>query len=80
MTKAKKLKLIKEINRLERELAAKKAQLAALEGKNSLLEQLKKRSPEEWQREFDDLIKEIGKHSSGGDSVEDQRRERERCK
>jgi len=80
MTKAQKLKLIEEISRLERELAVKQARLAALDAKESPLKQLKKLSPEEWQQEFDNLIEEIGKHSSGGDSVEDQRRERERCK
>jgi len=77
MTKAKELKLIKEINRLERELAIKKARLAALDAKESTLKQLKKLSPEEWKQEFDDLIKKIGECSSGGNSVEDQRKERE---
>jgi len=80
MTKAEKLHLIEEISQLEKELAIKKAQLAASPTKRARANQPKKMSIAESRREFDRLIKEIGKHSSGGNSVEDQRRERERCK
>ena len=79
MTKAEKLDLLQEIVRLEGELAAKKARLA-LRKPRGAADSRKKLSIAESRREFDRLIQEIGKRSSGGNSVEDQRRERERCK
>ena len=80
MTISKKLRLIRDISRLESELAAKKAQLEALEGTVSEREQLLKRTPEESQKALADLVRRIGEASCGGNSVEDQRKERERCK
>lgn len=79
MTKAEKYRLVEEIGQLEKELAFKKAQLEANQIGPARSGQSKKMKPTESRRAFDLLIKEIGRHSSGGNSVEDQRRERERC-
>ncbi|OGP60311.1 MAG: hypothetical protein A2V67_07015 [Deltaproteobacteria bacterium RBG_13_61_14] len=80
MTKAEKISLLDEINRLEKELIIKKSQLASAGNEKHPLPQPPKRSPREQKQRWDRLIKRIGELSSGGDSVEDQRRERERCK
>jgi len=80
MEKAQKLKMIDEIKQLERELYLKKSRLSALEiiGEDKENDS-KLLSPDEWKQIFSRLIKLTGELSKGGNSVEDIRRERERC-
>ncbi|MEK7397275.1 MAG: hypothetical protein AAB116_10120 [Candidatus Poribacteria bacterium] len=80
MEKAQKLKMINEIRQLERELYLKKSQLSVLEIIGEGTEKNDKLlSPDEWKQIFSRLIKRTGELSKGGNSVEDIRRERERC-
>jgi len=78
MTKTEKLQLLRDINRLERELELKKGKLAQTEGRNQDQDQRKHWTQKDWEKEFADLIEQIGRHSRGGNSVEDVRKERER--
>ncbi len=73
-----KLQMINEIKRIERELYLKRSQLAsdeAMEHDTGIYQGL---DPEEWRDVFSKLIKQIGLLSTGGNSVEDIRRERQR--
>lgn len=78
MEKEQKLQLFNEIKQIERELYLKRSQLAsaeAMEPDAGIYEGL---DPEEWKKVFSQLIEEIGRLSTGGNSVEDIKRERER--
>jgi len=80
MEKELKLKMINEIKQLERELYLKKSRLSAIEVMEPDTEDADKLlNPEEWKQIFSRLIKRTGELSKGGDSVEDIRKERERC-
>ncbi|MFN3135456.1 MAG: hypothetical protein ACK44H_07805 [Candidatus Kryptonium sp.] len=74
-----KLRMIEEIKRLETELYLKRSKLASIEAMESELspvgEGLK---AGDWKKVFSELINLIGAHSTGGDSVEDTRKEREK--
>jgi len=82
MEKKQKLQIIEEIKRIERELYLKKTQLAALEAleygitRPSLLAE--GLDTQEWRKVFSELISLIGQQSTGGNSVEDIKMERER--
>lgn len=80
MTEDKKIQLIEEIKKLERELYLKKSELASEEAKNygSIHLIASGNNPDEWKKVISELINLIGAHSSGGNSVEDIQRERER--
>ena len=68
------LQLMNEIKRVESELYQKQSELTTLR----FMRGVKNFGPDKaaWKREFDKLIKRFGELSSGGDSVEDVRRER----
>ncbi len=72
-----KRKLIEEIKELERELYIKRSKLASAEamGQEKLAGGV---DVEELRKAIKDLINLIGKHSKGGNSVEDIRKERDR--
>ncbi|MGC8970937.1 MAG: hypothetical protein ACP5K2_01885 [bacterium] len=82
MEKKQKLQIIEEIKKIERELYLKKTQLAVLEAleyevtRPSLLAE--GLNPQEWKKVFSELITLIGQQSSGGNSIEDIKIERER--
>jgi len=77
------IQVMEEIKRLERELYLKKSYLASVEALEygvtlpSLLGQ--GLEAQGWKKVFSKLIESIGLHSSGGNSVEDVQRERDRC-
>jgi hypothetical protein len=78
MEKEQKLQIVNEIKRIERELYLKRSQLAsaeAMEPEEGVYEGL---DSEEWKKVFSELIEQIGRLSTGGNSVEDIRKERER--
>ena len=78
MEKEQKLQLFNEIKQIERELYLKRSQLAsaeAMEPDAGIYEGL---DPEEWKTVFSQLIEKIGRLSTGGNSVEDIKSERER--
>ena len=82
MEKEQKLQMISEIKRIERELYLKKSQLAAAEAQeygvtspSLIAEGL---DTKEWKKVFSELIEKIGLSSTGGNSVEDIRIERQR--
>lgn len=70
MGKEGKLQLLKKIKRMEQELYLKKSQLVSAEALEQTL------SPSEYRKIFLELIKKIGLCSSGGNSVEEIKRER----
>ena len=70
------LRLKKEIRRLEEELYQKHNQLSSIRRKSGVKELGSDKTA--WKREFDELIRRIGELSTGGDSVEDIRQERDR--
>jgi len=75
MNEEERLRLINEIKAAERDLYLKRSKLAAaelMEGPDDVGNDKKT-----WKREFDDLIRRIGQLSTGGNSVEDVRRERD---
>ena len=78
MEKEEKLQILNEIKRVERELYLKRSQLAAVEAMEPEMDEYAGLDPEKWKKVFSDLIAEIGQLSTGGDSVEDIRKERER--
>ena len=82
MDAKKKLELIEEIKRIERELYLKKSKLASIEAMeyDTTLPSLvgNELNSEEWQKTISKLIRLIGQSSIGGDSVEDVRKEREK--
>ena len=77
MTKAERLNLIREISRLERELLLKKGKLAQAQSRKKEQAAFKRMSIRDWEKEFADLIEQISRHSRGGNSVEDVRKERD---
>jgi hypothetical protein len=80
MEKELKLKMINEIKQLERELYLKRSRLSAIEVMEPDTEDADRLlNPEEWKQIFSRLIKRTGELSKDGDSVEDIRKERERC-
>jgi hypothetical protein len=81
MEREEKAQLIEEIN-MEREVYLKKSKLASEEAVNY---GESKPHPhalniEDLKKDIEDLISLIGAHSKGGNSVEDERKERERLK
>ena len=78
-----KLQMIEEIKRMERELYLKRSKLASAEAMEykmgeTLLMVGEGLNAEKWKKALSELIRLIGMHSTGGDSVEDIRKERER--
>jgi len=77
-----KLQFIEEIKQLERELYLKKSKLASAEAmKYGITRPTLVGSGmhvEEWKKAITELISLIGKHSKGGNSVEDVQKERDR--
>jgi len=77
-----KLEIIEEIKRIERELYLKKSKLASVEAMEygAALPSLvgEGLNTKEWKKAISELIRLIGVSSTGGDSVEDVREERER--
>ncbi len=77
-----KLQVVEEIKRLERELYLKKSKLASVEAmeynitRSTLIGS--GASKEVWKKAITELIDLIGRHSSGGNSVEDVGKERDR--
>ena len=69
------LQLMNEIKRLEKELYRKQSQLSSLRCTRGVKDFGRDRAA--WRREFDKLIKRFGELSSGGNSVQDVRRERD---
>ena len=80
MTKSEKLLLLQDIGRLEKELLIKKRALAAVQERQRPPKKSKKPVESDPQKVLASLVKRVGELSSGGNSVEDQRRERDRCK
>jgi len=78
MEKEQKLRMFNEIKRMERELYLKRSQLAAVEAMEPEAGVYEGLDPDEWKKVFSQLIEEIGRLSTGGNSVEDIRRQRER--
>ena len=78
MKKEEKLQMLDEIKRIERELYLKKSQLAAAEAMEPEAGVYEGLDPDEWKKVFSQLIEEIGRLSTGGNSVEDIKRERQR--
>ena len=82
MEEKEKIQFLEEIKQLERELYLKKSKLASKEAMeyggtpSTLLG--RGASLEEWKKAITELIGLIGKYSSGGNSVKDVHRERER--
>ncbi|RKZ25071.1 hypothetical protein DRQ20_05855 [bacterium] len=72
MVKDRKMALIEEIKKIERELYVKKSELASLE----VMENGESGETEDLKMVFEKIIKNIGKYSCGGNSVEDIRRMR----
>lgn len=82
MQEEEKLKIIDEIKRGERELYLKRSLLGSAEAmeygttsRSLLADGL---DADEWKRVFSKLIELVGFHSTGGDSVDDLRKERDR--
>ncbi|MBL7074336.1 hypothetical protein ISS37_03740 [candidate division KSB1 bacterium] len=82
MEKEQKLQMINEIKRIERELYLKKSRLTSAEAMEygSTLPSLlaKGLDANNWRKVFSELIEKIGLSSTGGHSVEDIKRERQR--
>ena len=74
--------MMEEIKKIERELYLKRSKLTADEAmeygvtRPGLIGQ--DLDSESWKKAFSELIRLIGMHSTGGDSVEDVREERQR--
>ena len=77
-----KLQFIEEIKQLERELYLKKSKLASAEDMEYSITPSSLvgsgAGVEEWKKAITNLINLIGMHSSGGNSVEDVHKERDR--
>lgn len=84
MTIKEKLKIIEEIKKLEEKLYLKKSKLAVEKSKtekyvmNGLI--IEEKNIKQATKIFSRIIKLIGKRSSGGNSVKDVRKQRERVK
>lgn len=76
--KEQKLQLFNEIKQIERELYLKRSRFASVEAMEPDAGIYEGLDPEEWKKVFSQLIEEIGRLSTGGNSVEDIKRERER--
>lgn len=82
MEKEQRLRIIDEIKRIERELYLRRSQLASDEAMEydaihpNLLG--KGLNTDGWKKTFSELIEKIGLSSTGGDSVEDVKKERQR--
>ncbi len=70
------LQLINEIKRVEKELYQKQSELSSLRCMRGVKSFGADKAA--WRREFQKLIERVGQLSSGGESVEDIRQERER--
>jgi len=82
MEEKEKAQFVEEIKQLERELYIKKSKLASKEAMGSGVPRPSLIGTgvrvEEWKKAITELINLIGMHSSGGNSVEDVQKERER--
>jgi len=82
MEREQRLRIIDEIKRIERELYLKRSQLASDEAMEYDVTQSnllgKGLDTNSWKKAFSELIEKIGLSSTGGDSVEDVRKERQR--
>ena len=78
MEKEEKIQIFNEIKQIERELYLKRSQLASVEAMEPDAEEHTELNPEKWEKIFSELIEEIGRFSTGGNSVEDIRKERDR--
>jgi hypothetical protein len=78
MEEDKKLQILDEIKRIERELYLKRSQLASVDAMAYEAGVYEGSDPEERKKVFSQLIKEIERLSTGGNSVEEIERERQR--
>ena len=78
MEQEEKLNLINEIKQIERELYLKRSQLAVSDETSSSTSIYKGLDPTEWKQVFSSCIEQVGKLSTGGNSVEDMATERQR--
>jgi len=78
MEKEKKLQLISEIKQMERELYLKKSQLTSYEIIEHPRDKSKRKNTKNNRQRFLRLIKQVGLLSTGGNSVEDIKLERQR--
>lgn len=78
MEKERKLQMLNEIKQIERELYLKRSQLASAEAMEPEAGVYEGLDPEEWRKIFSRLTEEIGRLSTGGNSVEDIKRQREK--
>jgi len=78
MEEDKKLQILDEIKRIEHELYLKRSQLASVDDMSSEAGVYEGSDPEERKKVFSQLIKEIERLSTGGDSVEEIKRQRQR--
>ena len=78
MEEEEKLQILNEIKRIERELYLKRSQFASVEAMEPEMGEYAGLDSEKWKKVFSELIAEIGQLSSGGNSVEDIKKERER--
>ena len=82
MEKSQKLQLINEIKKIERELYLKRSRFGAIEAMEyylpslKLTKELEESDIDSWKDVFSELIEEISIHSTGGNSVDDIRKER----
>ncbi len=78
MEKEKKLQMLNEIKRIERELYLKRSRLASVKAMEPEMGEYAGLDSEKWKKVFSELIAEIGQLSTGGNGVEDIKKERER--
>ena len=76
MEEDKKLQILDEIKRIERGLCLKRSQLASVDAMAPETGVYEGSDPEERKKVFSQLIKEIERLSTGGNSVEEIKRER----
>ena len=78
MREDKKLQILDEIKRIERELYLKRSQLTSVDATAPETGVYEGSDPGERKKVFSQLIKEIERLSTGGDSVEEIKRQRQR--
>ena len=78
MAKEQRLQILNEIKQIERELYLKRSQLASVDAMSPEAGVYEGSDPEERKKVFSQLIKEIERLSTGGDSVEEIKRQRHR--
>jgi hypothetical protein len=78
MKEDRKLQILNEIKRIERELYLKRGQLASVDAMAPEAGVYEGSDPEKRKKVFSQLIKEIERLSIGGNSVEEIKKERQR--